>query len=304
MSETYPLPAVILGDHGFMTLYGSRLSDSEIVSRMVEALEAGIPMLSGGDFRLGVLVVQAFAAHGAAPCWVKHLDAPLLIDARPLPFSRAMASLGAELVACLDGGALRDPIMGPFLRPYVGVQALDAAQIRALQLDAFEVQLHVEAIAKLRPSIVTVGGDITDFLLASGRSDLLHTVLDRISAAAAKAGAGVFVCTYVGFAWPDTFRTIATRPDVRGVMVPANVAGMGMLPSAEESRTQCRSLGKSVLAMHALGIGTLSPRPALQELLDWPEISAAIVGASSSAHIQELAAVRREILSGLVERSA
>jgi hypothetical protein len=304
MKSAPTLPPIVLGDHGFMTLYGSRLSDAEILNFMIEALAAGIPMLSGGDLRLGDIVIAAFTARRERPRWIKHMDAPLRIDGQPMPFARAMASLRSSALDRIGQAVITDEIMGPFLQRFSDERELEALHIDALQFDIDDVQRHVEAIIRSRPTIITVGGDVTDFLLACGRCDLFHELLNAISAAAEIAGSSIFLCSYLGFAWPDAFRIISGRQDVSGLMLPANVAGIGMLPSSGEVRAQCRALGKPVLAMHALAIGTLPVTTALPDVLQWPEISSAIVGASTSGHIQKLAKVQRQILAGISEQSA
>lgn len=295
MSQSPSLPPVILGDHGFMRLYGSRLSDAEIEARMDRALAAGIPMLSAGDARLPAIVARAFARQGRRPSWVKHLDAPLCLDGAPLPFDRAMSTLRAAGLEHLGERLVSDPIMGPFLNQHATAEPLAREEIARLHLDYVELGARLDIIKKRAPAVVTVGGDATDFLLAANRADIFAGLLDHVSAAVTTVAGVMYASSYLGAVWPDRFESIVSRADVAGLMMPANTGGAGMLPDANRLRGFWRQCGKPVLAMHVLAIGILPLEEALPAVLGWPEVGAAVIGAANPDHIDALAKALRTL---------
>jgi hypothetical protein len=288
------LPSVILGDHGFMRRYGSTLPDAEVLRLMTYALGKGLPMLSGGDFRLPPLIVEAFLGHGSKPRWMMHMDAEIVLRGAN-GFARAIATLDQALLAQIGERARADRIMGPFLKSFSAQRPLAAGDRRRVVLDMGVVEEQCRTIIDRRPEVVTIGGDATDFLFACGRMDLLDCLIARATIAAEQAGTKVFLCSYIGFCWPEDFRALAKRHRVAGLMVPVNTAGHGMLPSAAAVRANLGALALPVVAMHALAIGVLPLENALRSVLDWPEITAVVVGASTEGHIRDLAGFARSV---------
>ena len=288
------LPPVILGDHGFMRRYGSTLTDTEVVRLMTYALSIGLRMLSGGDFRLPCLIFEAFLGRGSKPRWMMHMDAEIVLDGANV-FARAIATLDQALLTQIGERARADRIMGPFLKSFSAQQPLAAADRRRVALDVAVVEEQCRIIIERRPEVVTIGGDATDFLFACGQMDLLDRLIARATIAAEQADTKVFLCSYIGSCWPEDLQALVARHRVAGLMVPANVAGHGMLPNAAAVRANLGALAMPIIAMHALAIGVLPLESALRSVLDWPEITAVVVGASTEGHIRELAQFARSV---------
>jgi hypothetical protein len=255
---------------------------------MVYAIERRIDMLSAGDFRLPRLIIEAFERQRLAPRWMMHADAELTLGAERA-FPRAVAAMDRALAARIGDAARCDTIMRPFLEGFDGETPLRTGEIKRVALDREHLRSQCQTILSYQPEIVTVGGDATDFLLACGRIDLFDQILESISAPAASVGTKVFLCTYVGFCFAKPFTRLIEHHHIAGLMVPANIAGYGMLPSARQARLHLQAIGRPVIAMHALGIGVLPLEPALRGVLEWPEIGSVVVGASTQPHIAELA---------------
>lgn len=291
LDDTFP--KIILGDHGFLPQYGSRLSPSEILDRMKYALTSGIRALSAGERFVGDAAVKAFLQTGLTPLWVRHVDLCLTLDGNRLDLPRAFSSLRKVSLSELGEYLCDDAVMGPFFEAHRLAEPLGAEECRRIALDPVALEEIVRELIELSPTFVTIGGDILDFAMAVGRQDLAADFIDAIAAAVERRNCPIYLCTYLGFANPERFTFLFTHRAIDGFMLTVNSAGAGMIPEREEVLSHVRGLGKPVLGMHVLLFGSLSPEKAITDTLDMPEVERVVVGASQRTHITALAEIAR-----------
>lgn len=290
-------PSIVLGDHGFLPQYGSQLTRSEIVERMRLALQHGICALAAGERFVSDAVIEAFQSENRSPIWVRHLDLPLQLDCGPIALPRAFATVCHVALEEIGPTMLADPVMGPFFDACKTAAPYTAADCQRLTLDKQAVADLTGEILSLKPQLVTLGGDVLDFIMASDRADLAITFLAAISEAAERVQVPVFLCTYLGFGWPERFAPILAQPGVDGFMLTINSQAGGMIPSRDAMLDAIAREGKPVAAMHVLLFGKIEVQEAIADVLAKPFVRTAIVGASRPENIMALCAAGGAIQS-------
>jgi hypothetical protein len=277
-------PRLVLGDHGFLQKYGSRLSTKEIQSRMRLGIDRGVG-LAAGDRRCLTLATRVARPNGFV---LYHTDGRFLASYRRCHFGRTMATLGNTMKLTHPQFLESDPIMGAFLTRYGDFRPYTLAE--PLQLDEDAFARDVDVVKRHTPRAVSVGGDYLDALLSLGRIDLVVDCFRQWSSVCEPMGASLIFTTYLaGVCDLESLRSVAEF--VSGLMVPLNVAGLGMLPDRETVTDRLTQVGRPVIAMHALGSGALHPEKALPPLFEMPFVRGAVVGASSPEHIALVAAL-------------
>jgi hypothetical protein len=293
-------PGIVLGDHGFLPQYGSRLTPLEITGRMQFALRHGLRAIAAGERFVSDSAMEAFRNERLSPMWVRHVDLPLQLERRAINLSRAFATLRYVALREIGSALYGDPVMGPFLDSYKKAAPYTSADCGRMNLDSNAVAGLVEEMLDLKPQLVTVGGDILDFVMACDRTDLAVAFLDAVSEAADRTGACVYLCTYLGFGWPERFAPILGRTCIDGFMLTMNSDGAGMIPSQGAVRESVIQHAKPIAAMHVLLFGKLDAPTAIAQVLAEPHVRMAIVGASKPENILRLCEVNRIVARGMV----
>lgn len=291
-------PRLVLGDHGFLPQYGSRLTPVEITGRMRLALQHGLRALAAGERFVSDAAMEAFRNEGVSPMWVRHVDLPLQLDGQPISLPRAFATLRDVALAEIGSTLSVDPVMGPFFDSHKVAAPYASADCERMLLDGNAVTGLVEEMLELKPQLVTVGGDILDFVMACDRSDLAVAFLDTVAEAADRSGACVYLCTYLGFGWPGRFAPILGRTYIDGFMLTMNSEGGGMIPSQAAVRDAVIRNAKPIAAMHVLLFGKLDAPTAIAQVLAEPHVRMAIVGASKPENILRLCEANRMVSRG------
>jgi hypothetical protein len=281
-------PRVVLGDHGFLPQYGSKLTRSEITDRMRLAIRCGVTALAAGDRAVSEAAIDAFRSENCAPIWVRHLDLPLLLDGEPILLPRAFSLLRSVATSEIGARLSTDPVMGPFFDAHRTATPYTPADCMRMTLDGRAVDTLNHEIITLKPQLVTLGGDVLDFAMASDRHDLALAFLWAIAAATHQIGACLFLCTYLGFGWPARFAPILADTGIDGFMLTVNGHGAGMVPSPQVLLEAVTRKAKPVAAMHVLVFGQIKPEPAIEYALGIPFVRTAIVGASKPSNIKAL----------------
>lgn len=286
------VPRLILGDHGFLRKYGSRLPSAAVRQRMEYAVSAGISGLSAGDPR--VLKIAAEVASTAdRPVFVlHHTDLPFRAEGRRSHFGRCMSTI-ADATARFDTSFLsKDPLMGAFLATHARFRPYRADE--TFEVDHGDVARLVNLNEAVQPTAISIGGDYLDALHVLGRLEVAHDAIGALSTSFRERGLPVILTSYV-LGLPITGGADGILSEVDAVMVPVNALGHGMCPSERSVRTALAALGKPVIAMHALASGSLQPRDALSYVFGEVRVHAAVVGASRVEHIDRLAAAMTTI---------
>lgn len=279
------IPRLILGDHGFLRKYGSQLPALEIRRRMEQAVAGGISGLSAGDVRVLTVATAVAEASKREIFVLHHTDVRFTADGRRANFGRCMSTI-AESVAQVDEGFLRtDPLMGAFLAAYKRFRPYSAEQ--RFRADGDAVAHSVQLVASTSPSAISIGGDYLDVLTVLGRLDAARDAIEVLAEPFRRREQPVILTSYVlGVAGTEVLEYLDL---IDAVMVPVNPLGHGMCPSEASLQRQVSDLGKPLIAMHALAAGRIQPVPALTYVLGATGAHAAVVGASSPAHIDLLA---------------
>lgn len=298
------LPTLYLGDRSFLLRHGSTLSDLEVTTRMTFFLTAYPPGgLAAGDPRTRECASAALGGDGRR--LGIHIDIPLRLNhlAAAALYPSAMAALRSLGAAWTQGKALTDLITGRFFAGYARTAALADSDIARLTIDDAGFSEELNAIAHLRPGLVTVGGDWLDLLICANRTDLAATALERVFTLAREADAQVLLSTYFGPAGTAASLSLLERFDWAGILLPCNSAGIGMFPDRERALAWRRDTGYPLYAMHGLAEGELltSGQSTVIEALRWLRFTAEaiglFVGASRCEHIAALASAARALLA-------
>lgn len=286
------IPRLFLGDHGFLSKYGSRLSDSTVTARMKHALAQATVGLAAGEPRCLDAATEAFLDLGRPPHVLFHADVPLTVNGRRVRFSRCMSSLYVALRARVAGFA-GDPVFGQFLSRFAAKRPLSTLEIDRIGVHEHSLEADLSRVIESRPCAVTVGGDCLDFLLASGRFDLVSEVMTRYRRATKESGSSLAWGTYVGCLTDSEGQRAAFGQSFDAIMVPVNLPGSGMLPNPASLLTWARRFEVPIIAMHPLASGVVPVREGLAYLREEGAVSVAVVGASTAAHIDDLANAAR-----------
>ncbi len=285
------IPALFLGDHGFLAKLGSELSDDEIHQRMLVALETGTVGLAGADERLLKLARAAEKSVGRPVTLMHHTDLMLKLGDTGVPYHRCAATLGHVLRQTYEVHPADDTVLG-FLERFSRRGPLGGDELAALTLDRSHLEQMQTLMEQFAPNVVTVGGDFLDVLLLSGRSDLVHDGLVELRRI---VGGAVLVATmYVAALVPAD--TAAIAPLIDGFLVPVNSEGTAMLPDRDTAISWMEAATAPILAMHTMSSGIRSPQQALDFVYQLG-VRAAVVGASRVSTIQDTIHAASEALS-------
>lgn len=275
------IPRLILGDNGFLRRYGSALSIDEIADRMRYAIDRAAMGVGAGDRR-----VLSAARRLPAPWVMHHTDIAFLADGRRAHFGRCMATLHRRLLTECPDFLNSDPLMGAFVCDFASHRPYEASSV--FGTNQAQMSRIAEVVSEHRPAMTSIGGDFLDALLALGALDAARDALETLLRACYDVGSTPVLTTYLaGIVEPDVLRALAL--DIPALMVPFNSRGIGMAPDRLTVLHRLETLSKPVIAMHVLGAGRMSPHEALAGVLANDCIAAAVVGASSRAHIDILA---------------
>jgi len=292
-------PRLVLGDHGFLPQYGSKLTRLEVIERMRLALSNGITALAAGERFVSDAVIESFGREKLPPVWVRHVDLPLLLQGQKLDLSRAFSTTRATAERELQPTLMTDPVMGPFFDAHRHAPPYSSADCRTLEIDPKALGALEYEICSLRPQLITFGGDVLDFAISCNRQDLITECFSELASAAAKTNASLYLCTYIGFAMRERFDQVLSLPGIDGFMLTVNSAGGGMLPSSKELLAAVAESEKQVAAMHVLLFGKLAPASAIKNVLSIPNVRTAIVGASRPENILALSKAADQINTAL-----
>lgn len=289
-------PRLILGDHGFLVRYGSKLEPHEVIERIRFALSLASCGIAAGDESCLRAARISFEQNVNETALVYHTDIALVLDAAPVEFERCMSSLIVLLEREVSGFLERDPIIGSFLRPfrpYIPYTAVDAV---TLDINRPLWEEEKSRIRHFHPKLITVGGDYLDFALAVGRYDVALTAIRAYRFLSTELEIPLAIALYTG---PLTISAkTATFPNdvFDAVMIPLNLAGLGMVPDRDSLLSWARKFKKPLIAMHPLGSGSININDALTFVFSEENASIAIAGASTYEHIHELILASRTVL--------
>jgi hypothetical protein len=288
------VPAVILGDNGFLRRYGSTLTITEISRRIRYALDRADIGISAGDER----VLEA-ARRARAPWVLHHTDVAFQADGRKAHFGRSMATLHQLLKARAPEFPQTDKLMGAFVASFA--RNIPYRSGAKFTMDSATTKRVRDRIHKYQPAMTTIGGDYLDALVALGAIDEARAALQPILAECRSAASIPVLTTYLaGLAESRDLLRIADG--FAAVMAPLNEIGVAMPPDRDVVIDSLRRLGLPVVAMHVLAGGAIKPTPALQYALHRDRAAAVVVGASSPEHISLLMTATRQIFEGVEAR--
>jgi hypothetical protein len=288
------VPRLFLGDHGFLQMYGSTLTTKEIVGRMQYAVRKSSIGLAAGDERCLHAARQSLQLTGRSNALLYHTDLRLKNGSQVVEFARAMKHLHGWLQERAPLKLQADPIVGRFLRQYAEYDGYDSRYLEKMDIDLSAWSNDTKLISQFRPRLVTFGGDILDFAIVTGRSDIVLQGVEMMRAACDQLGALLFVTLYVA---SEAIRGSFIPPHLYdGMMVPINSKGHGMLPSQEQLLIRLKQLSKPVLAMHVLASGALSPLEGLNYAYREGGATLTVVGASQHSHIESLISAGQQVL--------
>lgn len=280
------VPRLFLGDHGFLRVYGSRLTDTEIIERMQYALSKGTLGLAAGDERCLRSAREAFLSLGRSPTILYHSDLRLRIGTNQIDLDRAMAGLYQWLLEKDSQKIQTDPIVGAFLVGYKDSKVYQSNELSDLQIDSNAWRQELKLIDEMDPTIITIGGDLLDFAVIAGRPDIVIDYLSPLREISISKKIPLFLTLYIG---SYGLKPPVIPPDLYdGLMVPINAQGYGMFPSGPDLLSVLKCLNKPIIAMHVLGSGRIDPKAGLNYVYSKVNANIAVVGASKHRHIDYL----------------
>jgi len=274
------VPRLILGDHGFLRRYGSRLTSAQITYRMRSALVLGAVGISAGDER----VLRA-AARADAPWTLHHTDVAFLSDGRRGHFGRCMATLYERLITEHPRFVSADPLMGAFIMRFKRFRPYESA-MKLVNNPSASARI-ASIIQCYKPAMTSIGGDYLDAMLSLGKIDDAKAAIMPLLDACRQIESIPVLTTYLA-AVLDPEDLCALTDSFSALMIPMNDVGVAMLPCRDMVIRRINELGKPILAMHTLAAGLVDPAAALTTVLACNHVAAAVVGATSLAHIEAL----------------
>ena len=297
----HDLPRLFLGDHGFLSKYGSRMRISEIAERMHYALSLASLGLAAGDERCLKATRHATRISDQRPCVLYHTDLALRSGAKRIHFGRCMASLLQMVRDWAPKFTECDPIVGSFLRYFAAYQPYGRDEIGKLEMAESAWEKEMERIRCFHPAVVTVGGDYLDFVLAVERFDIAQSALMLYHQLGQQLSIPLVMTSYTGYFTMDRKQKNFLSDLFDAIMVPINPMGFGMLPDSTNLLSWAHQFRKPIIAMHPIGSGQVNVGQGLAYSLEVAGAAAAIVGASTHEHIGEFVRAGRATLPGDVK---
>ncbi|MEU4477788.1 hypothetical protein AB0F68_06935 [Micromonospora sp. NPDC023966] len=276
------VPRLILGDHGFLRKYGSSLTDAQVRQNMRYAQDRADLGLTGGDLRCLRLATTVAGATGFV---LYHTDVRFVSSGRRAHFGRCMSTLHAHLGQVAPAFLRKDPLTGAFVASNAGYRPYRSTD--RLTLDPAWWTAEQDRLTRYRPHAVSVGGDYLDALLALDRFEVALDAL-RAYAKICRRWGSILVLTSYLLGVLDLRRVGPLLACCDAVMAPVNALGHGMVPDPERALRKLRNLHLPVVGMHTLASGCLPPATALPHAFASAGLAAAVVGASTREHIDEL----------------
>ena len=289
------IPRLCLGDHGFLKRYGSHLSLEEIRLRMLYASSLASVGLAAGDQRCLKAARLVLPGKASQPL-LYHTDLPISLPSERIEFARCKATLYHALSKNGVPFLRHDDPLARYLTKFAPLPPYTTAEVKKLTITERAMTREIEKLHHFLPDVVTVGGDWLDFAFCVGRADLAIGTLSQLRRECALLRSPVVLVTYTGALTMSKDSVVPSPQLYAALMFTVNASGLGMYPNPTALLQWARDIGKPVIAMHALGVGRIPPLSALQYVFDEAGVIAAVVGASSYGHIDELMAAGRIVL--------
>ncbi len=276
------IPAVVLGDHGFMRKFGSHLDDETVAQQMAEVLTRTNFGIAAGSGRLLRLADQARDRADRDAVVVHHTDIALRNRTGPLRYRRC----GATLRAAFESRGMDVVADGVFsyLAGFSTEDRLSLEELDRLRVDRSGLEALEDRLSRHRPAFVTIGGDWLDMLLVAPAAGPALHALDETIQLVRSHGAAPLVTLYVG---PMLDDCVLERGD--GLMVPLGSKGTAMLPDQRSAERCLIRVDRPLVGMHVLDSGRTEPLVALQHASATAlDVTALVIGASQPRTIEML----------------
>jgi hypothetical protein len=289
------IPRLCLGDHGFLKRYGSHLSLEEIRQRMSYASSLASLGLAAGDQRCLSAARSVLRAEASQPL-LYHTDLPISLPSARIDFARCKATLYGALSKKTNSFIRDGDPLARYLTKFAAFSPYATGDVERLTITERAITREITKLRRFRPGVVTIGGDWLDFAFSVGRADLAVGLFSRLRQECVSLRVPVVLVTYTGALTMAKDSVVLSPHLYDALMLAVNAKGFGMFPNPITLSRWARDIGKPVIAMHALGVGRIPPLSSLRYVFEEARVLAAVVGASTYGHIDELISAGRLVL--------
>ncbi|HWD40375.1 MAG TPA: hypothetical protein VG944_16115 [Fimbriimonas sp.] len=180
-----------------------------------------------------------------------------------------------------------DELVGWFYKGFQGYRPFRREDSMSFDLKSASLHSESRLVKRLRPNLVSVGGDWLDFLGAIGRTDLIVEGMSRWRSWCDSWGGSLLLTTYTGSLTLEGALE-KVLPMLDGLLVTVNRSGNGMFPTRQAFLDWVVGCKKPIMAMHAMEIGRIPVTEALRYIFEESPACSAVLGASRPATILQL----------------
>jgi len=292
-SNTRNIPRVFIGDRGFLKRYGSQFTEAEISSIYEYAISRSNFGACAGDETTAEVLSQLKKSYEFYTMYHTRflLSLGKLRKITPLKLAATLRYYYGEVLNSVF--EKNDSIISAFLNQGAKESPLSRRDICQITEDCQMMERDLQCIYKLRPTLITIGGDWFDLAIACGLDDLVHRIIKIIHQATLKNNTIILLFSYM-YPLMDRYQSFIDLEYVHGLFCPMNISGNGMPPDKETALQVISKIDKLKVGMHLLGGGTIPVLPALDFAINHQRLDSVVVGVSSQINIDSLVAASKQ----------